>query len=179
MKRITRKQFIGALLLGGTTIAILKTLPKSLGEYYLALSRWNIDTLKVYAESILPKGDDWPSAETAEVYRRMDEELFFCSKSISSDLSDALLLIEWYPFFAGSFSRFSRLSTATATQIVSTGLTSENELVRAAFSNVRMLIFMMYYGHSSTFSKIGYDGPFLNWPEKLSEQRLYYAEEIK
>ena len=32
-----------------------------------------------------------------------------------------------------------------------------------------------YFGHPSTWNAIGYDGPFMNLPEKRSEQRVLYA----
>ncbi|EHQ08591.1 hypothetical protein [Leptonema illini] len=180
MKKITRKQFLGSLILGGTSLVIWKSLP--LGDikgYYLTLSRWNLDTLKKMADAVLPRGDGFPSAEQAQLFRRLDEELYFCTGSISSEMRDALLLAEWYPFFCGYFSRFSRLSTEDAARVIDTGMKSENDLVRVVFSNLRMVIFMIYYGHESTYAKIGYDGPFGGFGEILSEQRKYYAEQTR
>lgn len=180
MKKVTRKKFIGALLLGGTTLAIIKSIPLGgIKGYFLTLSKWNLDTMVKLAEAILPQGDGSPSAEKAALYRRLDEELFFCNTSISSDFRDALLFAEWYPFFCGKFSRFSRLSKQQAIEVVETGIHSKNELSRLVFNNLRMVIFLMYYGHESTFAKIGYDGPFGGFPEKLSEQRIWYAKRVQ
>ena len=180
MKKITRKQFIGTLLLGGTSIVIWKSLPLSgFKGYYLTLSRWNVETITKIAQALLPQGDGFPSVEQAELNQRLDEELSFCNKAISSDLRDALLLAEWYPFCCGYFSRFSRLSTEHAAHVIETGMKSKNDLVRVVFSNLRVLIFMIYYGHESTYAKIGYDGPFGGFPGRLSEQRKYYAEKTR
>lgn len=175
MKKITRKQFLSTLLLGGTTLAIWRSMPiGEWGRYYQVLSRWNLDTLKKMADALLPRGQGFPSAEEARLYRRLDEELYFCNRSISSDMRDALLLVEWYPFACGYLSRFSRLQTEDAARLIEMGLQSKNDLVRVVFSNLRMVIFLMYYGHSSTYASIGYDGPFGGFGEILSEQRRYY-----
>ena len=180
MKKITRKQFLGALVLGGSSVLLWKAVPLGgLKGYYLALSRWNLDTLKKFAQAILPHDDRFPTDEQANLYRRLDEELFFCDKAISSDMRDAILFAEWYPFACGYFSRFSRLNIDDAMKVVETGLQSDNELVRVVFSNIRMVLFLIYYGDSSTYASIGYDGPFRGVPEILSEQRIYYKEQTK
>jgi len=175
-KKLPRRRFLQLLLMGGGGFLLIKTMPGGWPkEKFLCLSAWNLDPLRALARVVLPEEiSGMPTPEAADVFKRLDEELFFCEKQIRSDFRDALTLAEWYPFLLGKYSRLSRMNTASATEVVNIGLHSSNDLVRAAFSNLRMVIILLYYGHPSTWEKIGYDGPFAAMPEKWSEQRSYY-----
>ena len=124
----------------------------------------------------LPQGAGMPDANTAEVVRRLDEELTFVADAISSDFIAAIYLIEFSPAAYGYFGRMSRLEPANRVEFLKRAGGEGSDLVRAAVSNIRMLILLCYYGHASTWKKIGYDGPFAGLPEKLSEQRKHYRQ---
>ncbi|TGK01512.1 hypothetical protein EHQ53_07510 [Leptospira langatensis] len=181
--RFSRKTFLrlgiagtGALVLG-SSICILnrsgRTLPKS-----LFFSGSELETLGALSEAILPEGPNVPTYKDAKVLERLDEEFFFVDPFLSEDFKTLVLVMEYLPFFHWKFSRFSRMSLESRRKFLSELNDSDSDLIRAVWSNLRMPIFLMYYGHESTFKMISYDGPFGNPPEKLSESRIYYNKLI-
>lgn len=137
------------------------------------------DIVHAFAEAAMPVGNGFPTIEEAEVVKRMDEELFFISENIQSDFKAVLYLVELLPFAYGKMSRFSRLSREERIELLEKTADTENDLTRVAVANARMVTRLMYYGHPSSWKAIGYDGPFGNIPEQLSEQRKYYASITK
>lgn len=135
------------------------------------------DILHAFAEVAVPPAKmGFPSAEEAEVVKRMDEEFFFSNEHIQSDFKAILYLIEAMPIANGYFSRFSRLTKEQQLEFLEKMQNTENDLYRVAIANARMTVRMMYYGHPSTWKAIGYDGPHGGVPEVISEQRLYYKK---
>lgn len=181
--RFSRKNFLrlglagsGALLLGGSVCILNRTdrkLPKS-----LFFSDNELETLAALAEAILPEGPGIPDYKEAKVLERLDEEFYFVDPTLSEDFSTLLLVMEYLPIFYWKFSRFSRLSLESRRSFLTSLNNSDSDLIRAVWANLRMPIFLVYYGHSSTFKAISYDGPFANPPEKLSESRIYYRKLI-
>ncbi|EPG65324.1 hypothetical protein ACE5IS_09580 [Leptospira wolffii] len=179
--RYSRKTFLrlglagsGALLLGGSVCILNRSgreLPKS-----LFFSKSELDILAALAEAILPEGPGLPSYKEAQVLERLDEEFYFVDPFLSDDFKTLVLVIEYLPFFHWKFSRFSRLPLESRREFLTSLNNSDSDLVRAVWANLRMPIFLMYYGHSSTFKAISYDGPFSDPPEKLSESRIYYRK---
>ncbi|MFN8353342.1 MAG: hypothetical protein U0Y10_02765 [Spirosomataceae bacterium] len=137
------------------------------------------DIAHAFAEAALPQGNGFPSIKEATVVQRMDEELFFIDPNIQSDFKAVLYLVEAMPLLEGRFSRFSRLSREQRIAFLEQMQATTNDLYRVAIANARMVVRLMYYGHPSTWKAIGYDGPFGNIPEVLSEQRRYYASLVK
>lgn len=181
--RFSRKTFLklglagsGALLLGGSFCLFNRS------ERYLPnglfFSKGELDTLGALSEAILPEGPGIPGYKEAKVLERLDEEFYFVDSFLSDDFKTLLLVIEYLPFFHWKFSRFSKLSLESRKSFLSSLNDSDSDTVRAVWANLRMPIFLMYYGHPSTFKMISYDGPFGNPPEKLSESRIYYSKLI-
>ncbi|TGK07299.1 hypothetical protein EHO59_04105 [Leptospira semungkisensis] len=181
--RFSRKTFLrlgiagsGALVLG-SSICILnrsgRVLPKS-----LFFSESELETLAALSEAILPEGPNIPTYKDAKVLERLDEEFFFVDPFLSDDFKTLVLVMEYLPLFHWKFSRFSKMSLESRRKFLSELNDSDSDLIRAVWSNLRMPIFLMYYGHESTFKMISYDGPFGNPPEKLSESRIYYNKLI-
>ncbi|HMY11950.1 MAG TPA: hypothetical protein PKC74_10010, partial [Turneriella sp.] len=113
-----------------------------------------------------------------QIVRRLDEELTFVAEQIRSDFLAALYLVEFSPAAYGFFGRMSRLTREKRLAFLQKAGGSGSDLVRAAISNIRMLVMLCYYGHPASWKRIGYDGPFGGFPEKLSEQRRHYREQV-
>lgn len=178
--KITRKKFILATALGvfliGTTGFILRSVRRTSRLFF---SNSAEETLSWFAKAILPKEEGFPDLEQAEVLSRLDEELFFVDSSISGDFDSALWILEYLPIRFGYWSRFSKLNPEQTKEFINTALRCDIELVRNIASSVRMAVMLVYYGHKSTWEPIGYDGPFGNFPEKLSESRIYYQAQVR
>lgn len=179
-RTFSRRSFLKYALLGGGSLlavgAISRFWPRKSFGKLVTLNAYLADVLDSFAEVTLPQGAGMPDANTALVVRRLDEELTFVADAISSDFIAAIYLIEFYPAAYGYFGRMSRLDPAKRVEFLKRAGGEGSDLVRAAVSNIRMLILLCYYGHASTWKKIGYDGPFAGLPEKLSEQRKHYRQ---
>ncbi|EPG74090.1 hypothetical protein LEP1GSC058_3543 [Leptospira fainei serovar Hurstbridge str. BUT 6] len=181
--RFSRKTFLrfglvgtAALFLGGT-VCIFKSssrfIPKS-----LFFSDDELNTMAALAEAILPEGKNVPTYKQAEVLERLDEEFYFVDPFLSEDFKSLILVIEYLPIFQGKFSRFSRMPLDSRRSFLNSLADTNSDLIRAVWANLRMPIYLVYYGHPSTFHMISYEGPFGNPPEKLSESRIYYKKMI-
>lgn len=180
-QRFSRKTFLrlgfagsGALVLGGS-VCILNRSSRQLPKV-LFFSESELETLAALSEAILPEAVGAPTYKEAKVLERLDEEFYFVDPFLSNDFKTLIMVLEYLPFFHWKFSRFSKLSLESRRQFLSELNHSDSDTVRAVWANLRMPIFLMYYGHESTFKAISYDGPFLNPPEKLSESRIYYRK---
>jgi hypothetical protein len=177
----SRRRFLKLALLGGGGLlaagALFRFWPRKNHGRLLTLNNYLADVIEAFAEVTLPPAG-MPDATTAQVVRRLDEELTFVSEQISSDFIAALYLIEFSPAAYGFFGRMSRLPREKRLAFLQKAGGAGSDLVRAAVANIRMLILYCYYGHPSTWKRIGYDGPFGGFPEKLSEQRRYYREQV-
>ncbi|TGL62777.1 hypothetical protein [Leptospira sarikeiensis] len=179
--RFSRKTFLrlglagsGALVLGGS-LCILNRSSRDLPKV-LFFSESELEILASLSEAILPEGVGVPTYKEAKVLERLDEEFFFVDPFLSDDFKTLLLVLEYLPLFHLKFSRFSKLSIGSRRKFLSELNDSDSDIVRAVWANLRMPIFLMYYGHESTFKMISYDGPYMNPPEKLSESRIYYGK---
>lgn len=76
----------------------------------------------------------------------------------------------------GYFSRLSRLSLAERRELLIRASGTKDDTVRAVIANLSGMMRWYYFGHPATWNAIGYDGPFMNLPEKRSEQRVLYAK---
>ena len=179
-RTFSRRQFLKYALLGGGSLlaagAISRFWPRKSFGKLVTLNSYLADALDSFAEVTLPQGVGMPDASTAQVVRRLDEELTFVAEGIRSDFIAAIYLVEFSPAAYGFFGRMSRLDPARRVEFLKRAGGEGSDLVRAAVSNIRMLILLCYYGHSSTWKKIGYDGPYGGLPEKLSEQRKHYRQ---
>ncbi|TGK08503.1 hypothetical protein EHO58_07875 [Leptospira selangorensis] len=179
--RLSRRTFLrlglagsGALVLGGS-ICILNRSSRQLPKA-LFFSESELEILAALSEAILPEAANAPTYKEAKVLERLDEEFYFVDPFLSDDFKTLIMVLEYLPFFHWKFSRFSKLSLESRREFLSELNHSDSDTVRAVWANLRMPIFLMYYGHESTFKTISYDGPFLNPPEKLSESRIYYRK---
>lgn len=141
----------------------------------LSLDGHLADIVHALAEASVPSRPGFPSVEEAEVVTRLDEEMFFASDGIGSDLRTAFYLVEMLPLAKGHMSRFSRLSVAERRAFLTAARETTDDTLRAVLFNLPAMLRLYYYGHPASWKAIGYDGPFMNLPEKRSEQRLLYA----
>ncbi|PJZ54436.1 hypothetical protein [Leptospira adleri] len=179
-EKISRRKLFG-FGLGGLLSIVIGTLlcrrsysgsvPKT-----LFFSESEAEFLQAYAQTLLPSEKGFPDIEKAEVVRRLDEEFFFVDPGITDDFKSLILILEYLPLVSGYWSRFSRLDEKDRNEFLSSQETTDSDLIRAALANLKMPIFLMYYGHESSFKAISYDGPFSDPPEKLSESRIYYRK---
>ncbi|MCZ8341494.1 MAG: hypothetical protein O9301_00540 [Leptospira sp.] len=176
-KSVSRKKFlIGSFGALGLYFVLSPYLGKSLKTLFLSKNQSKV--IWLYLSALLP-----PSYETQIEYRntliqRMDEELYFVNDSIQGEFDSALLLVEFYPWILGNWSSFSKLKREEALECIQKGIQSKNLSVRAAFSSLRMLCYLIHYGQKESWKDIQYEGPFAAFPEKISETRAYYKEQI-
>lgn len=184
----SRRRFLKLTLLGvGGTVAVVAgvggylTQTNQYRERYgklLSLDGHLADIAHTLAEACVPDRPGFPSVEQAEIVSRLDEEMYFVSDGISGDLKAAFYLLEMLPLVKGHASRFSRLTTAERKFFLTKASDTTDDTVRAVIANLSAMMRWYYYGHPSTWKAIGYDGPFMNLPEKISEQRRFYAEQV-
>tara|TARA_B110000503_G_scaffold80101_1_gene122812 strand:+ start:2731 stop:3324 length:594 start_codon:yes stop_codon:yes gene_type:complete len=191
LEAISRRSFlrIGAVVSATTTAVVLggyswfsdnedKNYATNFGTL-LVFNQQQATTLFAYAEAILPEGDGFPDANTARVVQRLDEEVYFTTKKIASDMKSVLDAMEYLPVFYGKMSRFSKMSKVDRLNFLQGLRDTKNETVKAVVNNCRLVVFNMYYGHESTWAAIGYDGTFTKMPEIMGEQRKYYAKQVE
>jgi hypothetical protein len=182
----TKRRFLKFSLLG---VAGAATLVAGAGAYITQTNRYRhrygqllvvdghlADIAHTLAEACVPNRPGFPDIEQAEVVKRLDEELFFVSDNISSDLKAAFYLLEMFPLAYGHLSRFSRLTVEERKQVLTAASDTQDDTLRAVIANLSAMMRWYYYGHPSTWKVIGYDGPFMNLPENHSEQRIHYAK---
>jgi hypothetical protein len=182
----TKRRFLKFSLLG---VAGAATLVAGAGAYITQTNRYRqrygqllvvdghlADIAHTLAEACVPNRPGFPDIEQAEVVKRLDEELFFVSDNISSDLKAAFYLLEMFPLAYGHMSRFSRLTVQERKQVLTAASDTQDDTLRAVIANLSAMMRWYYYGHPSTWKAIGYDGPYMNLPEKHSEQRIHYAQ---
>ncbi|GBF49974.1 hypothetical protein LPTSP4_14950 [Leptospira ryugenii] len=133
----------------------------------------------MYLSALLPLGYMEQPNYRNSVIQRVDEELYFVNESIQSEFDSAILLIEFYPWVLGYWSSFSKLKREEALECIQKGIQSKNLSVRAAFSSLRMLCYLVHYGQKESWKDIQYEGPFAAFPEKISESRAYYKEQVR
>jgi len=180
-----KRRFLKMTLLGiGGTIAVASggvgylTMTNRYRERYgklLSLDGHLADIVHTLAEASVPDRPGFPTVEQAEIVTRLDEEMYFVSDGISSDLRAAFYLLEMLPLANGYMSRFSRLSVAERRKFLTEASDTTDDTQRVIIFNLPAMMRWYYYGHPSSWKAIGYDGPFMNLPEKRSEQRMHYA----
>lgn len=175
-----RRRFLRLLAAAGTmagTSAVTTALVGCAAERpsLLVLDNAAAATIAAVADAVAPHGPGFPDVTTARVVDRLDEEAWFIDPSIQDDLRAAAALLEWLPLLYGRPGRFSQQDRATRQALLATMAASRMETVRAVATNFRLLTMFFYFGHSATWSAIGYDGSFGKLPAKDSVQRQFYA----
>jgi|JI10StandDraft_1071094.scaffolds.fasta_scaffold93871_3 hypothetical protein len=178
MRLVSRKSFFSIITLSVLGIYFSRCKNK-LKNNYLYFSESETIVMEKWAEVILPeRTDKMPSVEEAEVIRRLDEEFSFVSPDIQEEFHSAILVLNVLPFFYNHWTYFENLSFQTRKKFLEQVSQTESDIVRAVIGNLKLVTFLAYYGHKSTWNQIGYDGPFGNPPEKWSETRIYYKSMI-
>jgi hypothetical protein len=176
MQSVSRKTFIK--LIGFSLIGFYVSVCKKLNkQIYLYFSEDEVAIMEKWSEAILPDNQTgMPSYVDASVVRRLDEEFSFVSNEIQEEFHSAILALNFLPFFYGFTSRFHKLDLESRRKFLFETSESNSDIVRAIIGNLKLVTFLVYYGHKSTWKQIGYDGPFGNPPEKWSESRIYYKQ---
>lgn len=177
----SRRRFLKLAFIGGGSLfaagALFRFWPRKSHDHLVTLNSYLADVVEAFAGVTLPQ-NGMPDATATQIVRRLDEELTFVAEQIRSDFLAALYLVEFSPAAYGFFGRMSRLTREKRLAFLQKAGGSGSDLVRAAISNIRMLVMLCYYGHPASWKRIGYDGPFGGFPEKLSEQRQFYREQV-
>ncbi len=167
----------GAALLSLSTVGCAATMPPATpARRFLVLTQTDAQLVELIAEALLPQGKEWPDARTAEVAQRLDEELYFAAPQIQDDFRLALKVVNALPLLYGRFRFFDALPLALRQDCLRATEDTRFESVRAAVNGCRMAIYMMYFGHASTWSALHYDGPHARVAPQLSEQRQLYRQ---
>lgn len=140
----------------------------------LTFSEEQANTLFAFSEACLALEPD--AIVDARVVPRLDEEFYFVSAFIRSDFKLALNVMEYLPIVYGSFSRFSKMTTAHSESFLEKFSHTSSDTVRAVIHNLRMAVMLAFYGHESSWSAIHYEGAFSNTPAQLSLQRQHYQD---
>ena len=186
----SRRKFLKFGLLAGGAVAVTLTsfshllssdnnLKKYDNHKLLILSADEANIFDSFAQTVIPTDNNFPSVEEAEVIVRLDEELYFISDNIASDIKSAINALEWLPVLYGNFSRFTQMDINQRLDFLNSTKNTKIDLVRTIVNSCRMICFNLYYGHESTWNVIGYDGPFSKIPEIQSKQREYYKKITK
>lgn len=193
-EKLPRRRFlkITAVVVGGAVAAAAGTWAFLAGEEdddrvrdtdfgpLLVFNRARAATLGAFADTILPAGDRFPSAGEARVVHRLDEELYFVSPPIRSDFKTVLDVFDLLPLAYGYFSTFTGLDRGDRLRFLAETQKTRSDTVRIVVASLRMAVMMMYYGHESSWSAIGYDGPYEKSLEPVaSAQRDHYARKIR
>jgi len=171
----------GLAAVGGGAVWLLRSGAESLhpsGTQFgklMVLDHKRASILNAFAEAALPMGEGFPTVREAQVIERLDEELYFVSAGLRSDVLSALDALNLLPFLYGHFSTFSVLGLEDRIVVLNGTRSTRSDTVRAVVNALRMLTAMMYYGHESSWAAIGYDGPFARLEPIMSEQRIHYA----
>ncbi|BEP57063.1 MULTISPECIES: hypothetical protein [unclassified Variovorax] len=171
----------GAVAVAGGGVGYLTQTHRYRGRYgkLLALDDHHADIVHALAEACTPDRPGFPTVEQTEIVARLDEELFFVSDGICSEMKAALYLIEMLPLVSGHVSRLSCMPVAERRAFLAKASETRNDTVRVAVSSLAAAMRWYYYGHPASWNAIGYDGPFMQLPEQHSEQRVFYAELLK
>ncbi len=178
MQLLSRKGFLSGL--GFSAMGLwLWACGNKVKEKYLYFSDSELEIMQVWSDSVLPVQEKgMPSADEAEVVRRLDEEFYFVSEEIQEEFHLAITALQYSPFFYGYFSRFSKMHRDDRIRFLKQTESTDSDTMRAVVGNLKLVTFLAYYGHKSTWQEIGFDGPFANPSEKWSESRIYYKKTI-
>ncbi|WP_411824161.1 hypothetical protein [Leptospira sp. 'Mane'] len=176
-KKFSRKGFLNRIGFAGLFV-VSWACSGAQKAIYLFFSDYELKILEAWCLAVLPDEKNMPDHNKAEVIRRLDEEFYFVSEEIREEFHMAIIGLDYLPFFYGSFSRFHKLTLENRISFLEKTKDTESDLVRAIIGNLKLVTFLAYYGHESTWKQIGYDGPFGNPPEKWSESRIHYKKSV-
>lgn len=126
----------------------------------LALSAREFNTLKAFAEAVLPGPET--SAPVIATPSRVDLEIGRWSAKNQKQVKQLLSLIEdGTRYFLFSWRAFGDLSLAERRSYLYGWESSRFAFRREAYQAVRMMVFFFYYSQDATWKTIGYDGPWL------------------
>lgn len=181
---ISRREFFKASIFIGSSIVFNSCFRKIQENFqdkgiFLVLNQQQRHTLRAFLEVLIPETNQIEEVFQA-VIRRMDEELYFVDSEISESFQDALYFAEWYPFiqYKTIFSRLSSLNKNERLSFIQDSIQNQEGIVRTVYSNIKMVVYYVYYGLEYSWKDIGYDGPFGKFREKPFEMRAYYKEKI-
>jgi len=181
-----RKWLVGALALGASAAFVWYRVQDdaanasgTAGGRLLTFSPEEASIVLAIAEAVTPSDAVFPDIARTQVLRRFDEELFFTSEDVISDIRAAIQLIAWMPLAYGYMSRFQRLDLESRRDVFRRAHNSSVSVFRAASSGLRLMLQLMYFGHDASWQALGYDGSFTHLPQQLSEQRKFYAKAVE
>lgn len=143
---------------------------------FLVLAAQEAALFEQLGRALLPQGEIWPDVVTAEVAQRIDEELYFVAPHIQQDFKLALKVVDALPLLYGHFSFFSTLTLADQQACLRANESTRFDSLRAAVNGCRMAIYMVYFGHATTWHAMHYDGPHAHIVPQLSLQRALYRQ---
>ncbi|MDZ4725068.1 MAG: hypothetical protein SH817_02850 [Leptospira sp.] len=179
MPSVSRKYFFQIVsgLFFSSFVFVCRKIDK---KNFLYFSEREQEIVSCFSETILPNlEDNMPTIAKAEVIRRLDEEFSFVSEDIQEEFHNAIFILEYLPFFYGYFSKFQKLNQTDRFALLMLCNDTNSDIIRAVIGNLKLVTFLAYYGHRSSWEQIGYDGPFGDPPEKWSESRIYYQEMLR
>ncbi len=178
MEKTNRRRFLkyvgGALLLASAGVGVLRTRGYSVSPEREAtlksLSPWQLIVVQHAARRIAAADDVTPAApspDDLDVAGFVDAYIARLPATVRRDLLRLLAYVEHLaPIARGYSSRFSRLGPDDQDGVLANLEASDQSLLRGGFAGLKALVFMGYYRNPSTWKILGYDGPWVNRPEK-------------
>jgi hypothetical protein len=171
---ISRRKWLGSLLIGGSVAAVggAAALIRSIGYQMRAdrarslrvLEPWQFVVVSAVARRMvapdLPHGV--PSPDEVGVAEFVDGYLVEMRPELRRDFLRLLRYVEdLAPFGSGHLGRFSTISPSAQDEVLAALEASRFDQLRAGFQALKSVVMMGYYRDGRTFSILGYGGPFV------------------
>ena len=125
------------------------------------LSRYEYRTVAMLASAILPEGGAFPmGASSFDLARRFDDYLADEPDDVRSDLSTALVLLEYGPVvYDERLVTFSNLGAEARLAHFEAWAESDDLLRRKVALALRKFLYLVFYDEPAVWPSIGYGGP--------------------
>lgn len=131
------------------------------GEIPVALSIKELAIVKAFVATLLPEVDGFPSGLALGVHQRIDEEVWSASDGTRRDVKNGLQLFEHATLLHGHRARFTSLDLAAREAYVRALLAGEPGALQQVAFGLKEMAYLFYYCRPETWTRIGYEGPFV------------------
>ena len=131
------------------------------GEIPIALSAKELAIVKAFVATLLPEADGFPGGVALGVHLRIDEEAWAASAGTRSDLENGLQLFEHATLLHGHRARFTSLDLAAREKYIRDLLGGQPGALQQVAFGLKEMAHLFYYVRPETWTRIGYEGPFV------------------
>jgi hypothetical protein len=141
----------------------------------LALSRKELAVVRAFVTSLLPGGDGFPAGVDVGVHQRIDEEMWATDAATRGDMKNGLQLFEHAPVLHGFPSRFTSLDAPRRLAYVALLLEGKPGALQQVALALKEMTYLFYYVDRTTWTPIGYDGPWVPVAKPPASRTAYAA----